>query len=74
MKVEALKNFYDLEGKTDRKPGDIFEASKERFEALKNHHRGELVCDPSKKIKEDDVTEDLKIEAKATVSKATVTK
>ena len=53
LKVKALINFNDLEGKTKRKVGDIFEVSKIRADYLIEHKAIEIV----EEIKEAEIEE-----------------
>lgn len=43
MKVRALTVFEDLQEHTDRRPGDIFEVTKERFEQINSKYDHALV-------------------------------
>lgn len=43
MMAKAEVRFYDVEAKTDRSPGDTFEVSQERYDALNGTEYGVLV-------------------------------
>lgn len=43
MKARAVRLFSDIEAGCDRKPGDVFECSEERFAALNSTRYGVLV-------------------------------
>lgn len=43
MKVEAIRFFEDLEAKTDRRPGEVWEVDEERFNALNSTPSGQFV-------------------------------
>lgn len=42
MKVKAIRDFQDLEEQVDRKVGDTWECSQERFEAINSTVYGTL--------------------------------
>lgn len=43
MMVKATAHFYDVAAGVDRKPGDAFEVSQERYKALNGTEYGVLV-------------------------------
>jgi vacuolar-type H+-ATPase subunit C/Vma6 len=48
MKVQAVKDFYDIEAKANRAKGEKFDVTEERFESLNSTKYGEL----AKEVKE----------------------
>lgn len=65
MKVKVLKQFRDKKEEADRKVGDEFIVSKERFEEINSTWAGKLV----EEIKEENLKKDVKEDKKGPVKK-----